>query len=152
MIDREIVFIVYVSDIEASASSLALWTGASNALHETSIRTSEVCINLKGSDAEILTQYQAWVEQGVVILEEPHRDVFGMTFVASDLDGNRIRVAPTLPFPHYIYGRFATFMSRYQYRNTTCIKPAYLIVFSQYSGKAVLKRPKQHSYPGWSKG
>lgn len=120
MIDREIVFIVYVSDIEASVSfytsilnlevsftspryvtmdlspgvSLALWTGASNALHETSTRTSEVCINLKGSDAEILTQYQAWVEQGVVILEEPHRDVFGMTFVASDLDGNRIRVAP----------------------------------------------------------
>ena len=71
MIDREIVFIVYVSDIEASVSfytsilnlevsftspryvtmdlapgvSLALWTGASNALHETSIRTSEVCIN-----------------------------------------------------------------------------------------------------------
>ena len=120
MIDREIVFIVYVSDIKASASfytsllnlevsftspryvtmdlapgvSLALWTGASNALHETSTRTSEVCINLKGSDAEILTQYQAWVEQEVVILEEPHRDVFGTTFVASDLDGNRIRVAP----------------------------------------------------------
>ncbi|NKS55514.1 glyoxalase [Rhodococcus hoagii] len=32
--------------------------------------------------------------QGVEVVEEPSEDVFGLTFVAADLDGNRIRVAP----------------------------------------------------------
>ncbi|MFP7366704.1 VOC family protein [Corynebacterium callunae] len=120
MSNKEIVFIVYVSDIKTSTSfytdllevktsfespryvtmdlapgvSLALWTGKSDALDSATARTSEVCLNLGGGEEAILSTYDQWVKKGVSIVEEPHSDVFGTTFVASDLDGNRIRVAP----------------------------------------------------------
>lgn len=120
MINKEIVFILYVSDIQASLSfytdllnlktsfespryatmelakgvSLALWTGKSNALDEATTRTSEVCLNVSGGEEEILSTYRTWVDKAVIIAEEPCQDVFGTTFVASDPDGNRIRVAP----------------------------------------------------------
>lgn len=120
MDNKEIVFIVYVSDIDASVSfytdlldlktsfespryvtmdlasgvSLALWTGNSEALNSATSRTSEVCLNLGGGESEILAIHNEWLEKGVSIEEAPHQDVFGTTFVALDLDGNRIRVAP----------------------------------------------------------
>ena len=38
--------------------------------------------------------YQKWVSKGVHVIEEPHDDVFGRTFVITDPDGNLIRVSP----------------------------------------------------------
>ena len=35
-----------------------------------------------------------WVAKGVTVVEEPHNDVFGRTFMISDPDGNLIRVSP----------------------------------------------------------
>lgn len=60
-------------------------------------RTSEVCLNLPGGPARIQEQYDRWRELGVDIVQEPHQDVFGLTFVARDLDGNLLRVAPVDP-------------------------------------------------------
>ncbi|WP_390886033.1 VOC family protein [Kocuria rhizophila] len=42
-------------------------------------------------------QYQHWCNLGVTIVQEPHDDVFGRTFIAQDPDGNLLRVAPVDP-------------------------------------------------------
>lgn len=115
---RELVFIVYVTDIDASVSfyrdllevdvtfespryvtfgladgvALALWTGESSALEAEPARTSEVCLNIDGQLVQ--NTFEAWVDKGARVLEPPHEDVFGTTFVIADPDGNRIRVAP----------------------------------------------------------
>jgi predicted enzyme related to lactoylglutathione lyase len=34
------------------------------------------------------------VDKGVTVVEEPHDEVFGRTFVVTDPDGNLIRVSP----------------------------------------------------------
>ncbi|MDO4253439.1 MAG: VOC family protein [Rothia sp. (in: high G+C Gram-positive bacteria)] len=120
MNSRELVFIVYVSDIDASTAfytelldlevsfkspryvtmdlapgvSLALWTGMKDSIETAGSRVSEVCLNLGGGEEEILAKYASWTEHGVSVVEEPHDDIFGKTFVVADLDGNRIRVAP----------------------------------------------------------
>ena len=120
MSDKQFVFIVYVSDIDASVKFysdllglktsfespryaavelapevfLALWTGRKEVLKDTAIRASELCLNLGGGEKDILATYNSWLNKGVPIAEHPYQDVFGTTFVALDLDGNRIRVAP----------------------------------------------------------
>lgn len=38
--------------------------------------------------------FTSWVSKGVHVVEEPHDDVFGRTFVVTDPDGNLIRVSP----------------------------------------------------------
>ncbi len=38
--------------------------------------------------------FKSWVSKGVHVLEEPHDDVFGRTFVITDPKGNLIRVSP----------------------------------------------------------
>lgn len=38
--------------------------------------------------------FKSWVAKGVHVVEEPHDDVFGRTFVITDPDGNLIRVSP----------------------------------------------------------
>lgn len=116
--NREIVFIVYVTDIERSVEfysdlleletefaspryvtfaladgvALALWTGNSDALADAPARTTEVCLNVNGE--EVMDMFQAWTDKGVNVIKEPHQDVFGTTFVVADPDGNQIRVAP----------------------------------------------------------
>ena len=116
--NRELVFIVYVSDIQKSVDfyrdlldiettfetpryvtfglaedvALALWTGESSALESEPVRTSEVCLNIRAE--QVQETYDAWVDKGIRVIEEPHEDVFGTTFVVADPDGNRIRVAP----------------------------------------------------------
>jgi catechol 2,3-dioxygenase-like lactoylglutathione lyase family enzyme len=113
-------FIVYVTDAQVSADfygalfemepvfrsprfiafalgdgvQLALWSGASVALGPEIPRTSEVCLNLGGGPAAIDAVFEAWSTMGVTVVEGPHDDVFGRTFVVSDPDGNLIRVAP----------------------------------------------------------
>ena len=116
--NREIVFIVYVTDIDRSVEfysdlleletdfvspryvtfaladgvALALWTGNSEALASATARTTEVCLNINRD--EVMDVFQAWSDKGVDVIKEPHQDVFGTTFVVADPDGNQIRVAP----------------------------------------------------------
>lgn len=116
--NREIVFIVYVSDIEASVAfysdllgldtdfvspryvtfalgtgvSLALWTGSSAALEGARARTTEVCLNVPAG--EVAATFEQWKGKGVTVLREPYEEVFGTTFVVADPDDNLIRVAP----------------------------------------------------------
>lgn len=116
-------FIVYVNDVAASTTfyselfdmtprftsprfvefelapgvGLALWSGHADSLGKSSPRTSEVCLNLPGGPEAIEQQHAAWCALGVDIVQPPHDDVFGRTFVARDLDGNLLRVAPVDP-------------------------------------------------------
>jgi hypothetical protein len=46
------------------------------------------------STATVDTIYATWTAKGVTVIEEPHDDVFGRTFVITDPDGNLIRVSP----------------------------------------------------------
>jgi catechol 2,3-dioxygenase-like lactoylglutathione lyase family enzyme len=72
----------------------ALWSGrAENAVPSTP-RTSEVGLMVPGSAAAVDEVYAAWIAKGVTVVEEPHDDVFGRTFVIADPDGNLIRVSP----------------------------------------------------------
>ncbi|MEH0146072.1 VOC family protein [Corynebacterium sp. Q4381] len=116
--NRELVFIVYASDIDASVAfyrdllgldtdfvspryvtfalaegvSLALWTGSADSLNEATARTAEVCLNVPAG--EVAAMFDRWKEQGVTVLREPYEEVFGTTFVVADPDGNPVRVAP----------------------------------------------------------
>ena len=47
-----------------------------------------------GSAGAVDDIYAQWTAKRVVVVEEPHDDVFGRTFVISDPDGNLIRVSP----------------------------------------------------------
>ncbi len=44
--------------------------------------------------ADIDEVYARWTAKAVTVVEEPHDDVFGRTFVVADPDGNLIRVSP----------------------------------------------------------
>lgn len=71
---------------------LALWKSPSG-LDPAAVRTSEVCLTLPGNDL-VQAEYRAWKDKGVRIVTAPREEVYGLTFVAADLDGNLIRVAP----------------------------------------------------------
>jgi len=112
-------FIVYVTDAPASARfygelfdmkpvfesprfiafdlgggvQLALWRGVDDDSLGTVTRTSEVCLT-RGDAGTIDELHRDWVAKGVRIVMEPHDEVFGRTFLATDPDGNLIRVAP----------------------------------------------------------
>jgi len=112
-------FIVYVNDVQASAAfygdlfeiepaftsprfiafdlgggvKLALWNGG-RGVEPGTPRTSEVCLNLQGGAEVIDATFSNWSNRGVAIIESPHDDIFGRTFVVADPDGNLIRVAP----------------------------------------------------------
>lgn len=113
-------FIIYVTDIAASTEfyselfemdphftsprfvefrvaagvGLALWSGKAESISSATGRTSEVCLNLPGGPEVIERQHRRWCDLGVPIVQGPHNDVFGRTFVAQDPDGNLLRVAP----------------------------------------------------------
>lgn len=53
---------------------------------------SEIAFNVD-DDATLEKTHTDWAASGVKILQEPMDMPFGRTFVASDLDGHRIRVA-----------------------------------------------------------
>ncbi|MEV4566309.1 VOC family protein [Nonomuraea sp. NPDC049419] len=57
-------------------------------------RTSELCLALDGGREQIDRLFQEWQGKGVTLVEEPHDEPFGRTFVVADPDGNLIRVAP----------------------------------------------------------
>ena len=47
-----------------------------------------------GPASAIEAVYHEWAAKGVRVVEEPHDDVFGRTFVIADPEGNLIRVSP----------------------------------------------------------
>ncbi|KOV59582.1 glyoxalase [Streptomyces sp. NRRL WC-3618] len=115
-----VVSIVYVSDAPAAArfygdlldmrpsfetsgyitfdlgpgADLGLWSGQSEDLSPDVPRTSEVCLAIDGGPDETNAIFKQWQSKGVTILHEPRDLGFGLTFLAADPDGNRIRVAP----------------------------------------------------------
>ena len=72
----------------------AIWTGGSENTTPETPRTSEIGLMVPGPASAIDHVYQEWAAKGVRIVEEPHDDVFGRTFVIADPDGNLIRVSP----------------------------------------------------------
>lgn len=78
----------------AAGVGLALWSGKADSVTPAAGRTSEVCLNLPGGPEIIERQYQRWCDLGISIVQAPHDDVFGRTFLAQDPDGNLLRVAP----------------------------------------------------------
>lgn len=111
-------FLIYVTDVERSTAFyrdlfdiepvmvtpryvpfevapgvlFSLWSGGD--VHPETPRTSEVGLMVPGSAAAVDEVFARWSAKGVTVVEEPHDDVFGRTFVIADPDGNFIRVAP----------------------------------------------------------
>lgn len=52
-----------------------------------------MCLATDGGPDEVNAIFELWKSKGVTILQEPHDAGFGLTFLAADHDGNRIRVA-----------------------------------------------------------
>ncbi|MET8869907.1 VOC family protein [Nonomuraea sp. NPDC004580] len=76
----------------AGGVQFAVWNrGAERAAAS---RTSELCLALDGGREQIDRLFQEWQDKGVNVVEEPHDEVFGLTFAVADPDGNLIRVAP----------------------------------------------------------
>ncbi|MGW3785271.1 VOC family protein [Micromonospora chokoriensis] len=85
----------YITFNLGPGAELALWSGQFENLSPDVPRTSEVCLAIDGGRPdEINAIFRQWQSQGVTILQEPHDVGFGLTFLAADPDGNRIRVAP----------------------------------------------------------
>ncbi|QHK22528.1 glyoxalase (plasmid) [Pseudarthrobacter psychrotolerans] len=84
----------YVPFEVAPGVLFALWSGRGDTVMAASPRASEVGLMLSGSKAAVDDRYADWTAKGVTVIEEPHEDVFGRTFVIADPDGNLIRVSP----------------------------------------------------------
>ncbi|MEV4351290.1 VOC family protein [Actinoplanes sp. NPDC049596] len=85
----------YITFALGPGADLALWSGQFEELSPEVPRTSEVCLAIEGGQPEEITAiFKQWQAKGVTILTEPHDVGFGLTFLAADPDGNRIRVAP----------------------------------------------------------
>lgn len=84
----------YVAFAVAPGVLFALWTGRSEHAVPGTPRTCEVGLMVPGPATAVDEMHARWVEKGVRIAEAPHDDVFGRTFVATDPDGNLIRVSP----------------------------------------------------------
>ncbi|XVV12162.1 VOC family protein [Actinoplanes sp. CA-131856] len=85
----------YVAFSLGPGADLALWSGRFDNLSPDVPRTGEVCLAIGGGRPdEIDAIFRQWQSKGVTILHEPHDAGFGLTFLAADPDGNRIRVAP----------------------------------------------------------
>ena len=85
----------YITFDLGPGADLGLWSGQFEDLSPDVPRTSEVCLAIDGGGPdEINAIFKQWQSKSVTILHEPHDTGFGLTFLASDPDGNRIRVAP----------------------------------------------------------
>lgn len=84
----------YVAFEVAPGVLFAVWTGGSRNVTTDPPRTSEVGLMVPGGGDAVDEIHQRWSDLGVTVLEPPHDDVFGRTFVVADPDGNLIRVAP----------------------------------------------------------
>lgn len=71
---------------------LGLWsTQAKNFVSGGSGHRSEIAFMLDDEE-QVRQLHAAWEKRGVTIEQAPHQAVFGLTFVATDPDGHRIRV------------------------------------------------------------
>lgn len=84
----------YVAFEVAPGVLFAVWTGRSEAVTPDLPRTSEVGLMIPGGGDGVDAVHERWSAKGVTVLEPPHDDVFGRTFVVADPDGNLIRVSP----------------------------------------------------------
>ncbi|MBT0769531.1 VOC family protein [Kineosporia sp. J2-2] len=84
----------YVPFEVAPGVLFSLWSGRAEQVGPATPRTSEVGLMLPGSGEAVDRTYQEWTAKGVTVIEEPHDEVFGRTFVIADPDGNLIRVSP----------------------------------------------------------
>jgi predicted enzyme related to lactoylglutathione lyase len=84
----------YVPFEVAPGVLFALWSGRTGAFTTDTPRTAEVGLMIPGGGSGVDRVYESWVAKGVTVIEEPHDDVFGRTFVITDPDGNLIRVSP----------------------------------------------------------
>jgi predicted enzyme related to lactoylglutathione lyase len=84
----------YVAFDVAPGVLFAVWTGRNEHAVPATPRVSEVGLMVPGSAGAVDDLYAQWAAKGVSVVEEPHDDVFGRTFVISDPDGNLIRVSP----------------------------------------------------------
>lgn len=84
----------YVAFEVAPGVLFAIWSGHTAAATPTTVRTSELGLMVPGGPQVIDDLHTRWAAKGVTVVEEPHDDVFGRTFVICDPDGNLIRVCP----------------------------------------------------------
>lgn len=85
----------YVPFEVAPGVLFALWNGRSEQLTAQTPRTSEVGLMVPRATSSVDDVYAAWTQKHVTVVEEPHDEVFGRTFMIADPDGNLIRVSPT---------------------------------------------------------
>lgn len=95
LFDIEPVFITpgYVAYEVVPGALFALWSGRDEHAVPGTPRTSELCVTT-ASAATVDDLFAQWKSKGVKVVEEPHEEVFGRTFLVADPDGNLIRVAP----------------------------------------------------------
>ena len=84
----------YVPFQVAPGVLFALWNGRSDQVTSELPRAFEVGLMVPRSEVAVDDIYDRWAAKGVTVVEEPHDDVFGRTFVIADPDGNLIRVSP----------------------------------------------------------
>jgi hypothetical protein len=85
-------FPTYVAFTFENGLTFSLWsTQAKNFVSEGTGNRSELSFMVKDEQA-VRTLREQWRELGVVIEQDLHEAVFGLTFVALDPDGHRIRV------------------------------------------------------------
>ncbi|WP_254704717.1 VOC family protein [Rhodococcus pyridinivorans] len=84
----------YVPFEVAPGVLFALWSGRAGTVDANAPRFSEVGLMVPGSAAAVDAIHDEWAGKGVTVVEAPHDEVFGRTFVVSDPDGNLIRVSP----------------------------------------------------------
>lgn len=84
----------YVPFEVAPGVLFALWSGRADQVTPRTPRTSEVGLMAPGPAAAVDELCATWVAKGATVVEEPHDEVFGRTFVVADPDGNLIRVSP----------------------------------------------------------
>jgi predicted enzyme related to lactoylglutathione lyase len=85
-------FPTYAAFSFPSGLQLGLWsTQAKNFVSGGSGHRSEIAFMLS-DEQQVRQLHDAWQKQGVTIEQPPHHAVFGLTFVATDPDGHRIRV------------------------------------------------------------
>ncbi|MGC5164092.1 VOC family protein [Rhodococcus sp. DT1] len=96
LFDIEPVFVSprYVAFGVAPGVEFALWSGRSDHATPGTPRTSEIGLTVPGPASEVDEIFSRWSATGAEVVEKPHDDVFGRTFVIADPDGNLIRVAP----------------------------------------------------------
>ena len=84
----------YVPFQVAPGVLFAIWSGRSEVVTPATPRSAELGLLVPRSQAAVDEVYADWITKGVTVVEEPHDDVFGRTFVVADPDGNLIRVSP----------------------------------------------------------